>query len=137
MPSIQTQANLVFFYYKDLAAAAAFYENVLGLTLSVDQGWCKIFQITPQSFVGLVDGENGTHKPNDTKPVILSFVSDQVDDWYAHLKAHNVTIFKELKSHESIGVRGFMALDPEGYTLEFERFLDQPRNAAIRAALSQ
>jgi uncharacterized glyoxalase superfamily protein PhnB len=86
--------------------------------------------------VGLVDGESGTHKPSDTKPVILSFVSDEVDAWYAHLKARGVTIFKELKSHESIGVRGFMARDPEGYTLEFECFLDQPRNTAIRAALA-
>jgi hypothetical protein len=33
-------------------------------------------------------------------------------------------------------VRGFMALDPEGYTLEFETFTDQPRNAAIRKVLA-
>lgn len=135
MPALSTQATLTFLYYANLARAADFYERILGLTLSVDQGYCRIYQVTPASYIGLVDGENGTHKPSETKPVIVSFVSSEVDAWYAHLLAHNVRILHPLHTHERIGIRGFMALDPEGYTLEFETFLDQPRNASIRAAL--
>jgi hypothetical protein len=33
--------------------------------------------------------------------------------------------------------RGFVAIDPEGYFLEFERFLDHPQNARILQALSR
>ena len=33
---------------------------------------------------GLVDAEHGTHKPAADKPVILSFVTDDVDAWHAH-----------------------------------------------------
>jgi predicted enzyme related to lactoylglutathione lyase len=135
MPALPTQAALTFLYYKDLPAAAAFYENVLGLTLSVDQGWCRIYQITPGSFVGLVDSEHGTHKASEIKPVILAFVTEDVDAWYEHLQKHGVRFKNPLATHESIGIRGFMAYDPEGYTLEFETFLDRPRNTAIRAAL--
>jgi lactoylglutathione lyase len=136
MPTLSVSANLTFLYYKDLAHAAHFYEEIMGLQLSVDQGTCRIYQITPHSYVGLVDGEHGTHKPSSDKPVILSFVSDDVDGWHAHLQKNGVTIFRPLKTHDSIGVRGFMALDPEGYTLEFETFTDQPRNAAIRKVLA-
>ena len=136
MPTLSISANLTFLYYKNLARASEFYEAVMGLTLVVDQGFCRIYEMTPQSYIGLVDGENGTHKPSRDKPVILSFVSNDVDEWHAHLVKHGVTIYRPLKTHDSLGVRGFMALDPEGYTLEFETFTDHPRNAAIRRTLA-
>ena len=69
--------------------------------------------------------------------MILSFVAPDaatVDAWHAHLVAQSVTIFRPLGTSEKIGVHGFMALDPEGYTLEFEAFTDQPMNAEMRAA---
>ncbi len=140
MPTLPVSANLVFFYYRDLPAAMAFYERVLGLKLAADQGFCKIYQITPHSFVGLVDGVSGTHKPNEIKPVILSFVAPDVatvDAWHAHLVSQGATIFRPLGTSQKIGVHGFMALDPEGYTLEFEAFIDQPQNAEVRAILGQ
>jgi lactoylglutathione lyase len=135
MPSRPVSANITFLYYRNLARAAEFYEEIMGLTLSVDQGTCRIYEITHGSYIGLVDGEHGTHKPSRDKPVILSFVSDDVDGWHDHLVRNGITIFRPLKTHAGIGVRGFMALDPEGYTLEFETFTDQPHNAAVRKAL--
>lgn len=123
MPTLPTQAAITFLYYDDLPAACAFYEDVLGLQKKVDQGFCKIYAITPQAWVGLVDGVSGTRKPAADKPVILSFVTDQVDEWHAHLVSRGVPMFRPLATHPSIGVRGFMALDPGGYTLEFEKFL--------------
>lgn len=137
MPALAVSANLTFFYYHDLAKAMAFYEDVLGLSLIVDQGFCKIYQITSHSLVGLVDSESGTHKPSPAKPVILSFVTPEVDAWYDYLQGKGVPMLHPLGSSERIGVRGFMALDPEGYTLEFESFLDQPRNAEIRSRLGK
>ena len=129
MPSLSTQATITFLYYDDLPRACQFYESALGLDLVIDQGWCKIYAITPQSWVGLVDAEHGTHKPAADKPVILSFVTDDVDAWHAHLTKLGAPMFRPLGTSQAIGVRGFMALDPGGYTLEFETFLDAPRNA--------
>jgi predicted enzyme related to lactoylglutathione lyase len=129
------RAAIAFLYYHDLAAACDFYASALDLPLIVDQGWCRIYQIAAGAFVGLVDAEHGTHKPAYDKPVILSFVTDDLDALYERLQANGTPIFRPLKTHESIGVRGFMALDPGGYTLEFEVFLDQPRNAKMRSLL--
>jgi predicted enzyme related to lactoylglutathione lyase len=133
MPTLPVSATLTFFYYRDLPAAMNFYERVLGLDLVIDQGFCKIYKITPHSFVGLVDGVSGTHKPHEIKPVILSFVAPDaatVDAWHAHLVTHGATIFRPLGTSHKIGVHGFMALDPEGYTLEFEAFV-RPRDAQV------
>jgi predicted enzyme related to lactoylglutathione lyase len=131
------KANVIFTYHKDLAKSCNFYEHILGLEMVVDQGWCKIYKMTDHAFIGLVDHLHGTHKPNEIKPVIVGFVTPDLDRIYAHLQANNVTIFKPLKQHDAIGVRGFMALDPEGYTLEFEDFLDSPRNTRIREILNK
>ena len=54
--SLGVQANIVFLYYKDVPAAQRFYEDVIGLTLAVDQGFSTIYQVSPTSFIGLVDG---------------------------------------------------------------------------------
>jgi hypothetical protein len=67
----------------------------------------------------------------------LSFVTDELDAWHAHLIARNVRIFRPLGTSEAIGVRGFMALDPEGYVLEFEQFIEADRNVTIRHMLGK
>ena len=77
MPSKPVSANIVFAYYKDLARAADFYARVMGLELVVDQGFAKIFRVTDQSYIGLVDSEQGTLKASETKPVIIAFVTNE------------------------------------------------------------
>ena len=138
MSSHKIDGSLSFRYYYDLARAEDFYGRVLGLTKVVDQGYAKIFQIRPHAFLGIVDSEKGTLKPSADKPIITAFVmaeASEVDKWYTHLQAQGVTIFKPLKQSDAIGVYGFMALDPEGYVLEFEHFMQTERNEAIRSAL--
>jgi predicted enzyme related to lactoylglutathione lyase len=131
MSKFNIAGTIVFTYYHDLTRAADFYARILGLALVVDQGYAKIFRLTPHSFIGLVDSEKGTLKASETKSVIIATATGEVDQWYEHLQAQGVTIFKPLKQHDTIGVRGFMALDPEGYVLEFEEFLDTERNARM------
>ena len=43
---------ITFQYYRDLPTAMRFYEDVLGLTLAIDQGWSKIYRIDGQAHVG-------------------------------------------------------------------------------------
>ena len=50
---------ITFQYYRDLPAAMAFYEGVLGFELAIDQGWSKIYRIAGQAHVGLVDEVRG------------------------------------------------------------------------------
>jgi len=131
------QANIVFLYYRDIPAAQRFYEDVLGLRLTVDQGYSKIYQVSPTSFVGLVDESQGLHRASEAKPVTLSFVTDQVDAWYAYLVARGVRMRSPLRDGTRQPTRGFVAIDPEGYFLEFEWFPPHEQNALIRQALGR
>src|SRR5712692_5249106 len=131
MPKLSMGANIIFTYYRDLARAADFYAQVLGLDLVMDHGFAKVFQLTPHSFIGLVDGEKGTFKASDNKPVIIATVTDDVEQWHDHLVASGVTILNPIKDNPELGLRGFAALDPEGYVLEFERFAETDKNQRL------
>jgi len=58
-----------------------------------------------------------------------------IDGWYRYLKSKGVPMRGEVKDATRHPTRGFVAYDPEGYFLEFERFLDDPQNARLNAAL--
>lgn len=132
---VSVQGTIVFFYYRDLERARRFYEDAIGLTLAVDQGFCRIYRISPTAFVGLVDQAQGMHRASADKPVTLSFVVDDVDTWYQQLVERGVRIHSPLRNATRHPTRGFVAVDPEGYFLEFETFLDHPENRDLLDAL--
>ncbi|MEW6323042.1 MAG: VOC family protein [Acidobacteriota bacterium] len=136
-PADGFQAGITWLYYRDLAGAMSFYEEVLGLQLTVDQGWAKVYQVSATTFIGLVDESLGMHRASDTKPVAVAFVTPDVDGWFAWLKARGVRICSELRDSSRLPIRGFTAFDPEGYTLEFETFKDDPQNRRIRTLLAR
>jgi catechol 2,3-dioxygenase-like lactoylglutathione lyase family enzyme len=129
-------ANLLFFYYADLAGAQRFYEDILGIERVLDYGFASIHRVGPTSFLGLVDGGSGMHSPDEPKTVTLSFITGEVDGWYAHLEGRGIRMHRPLGDATRHPTRGFVALDPEGYFLEFETFLDHPQNVELRATLA-
>ncbi len=132
-PSIR--ANLVFFYYRDLEKAKRFYEEILGLERVLDYGFASIHRITQSSYLGLVDESRGMHRASEPKTVTLSFLTAEIDGWYQYLKSCEVPMRGPVRDATRHATRGFVAFDPEGYFLEFERFLDHPENAALHAHL--
>ena len=50
-PETPNTLAITFLYYRDLPRAMAFYEDVLGLELAIDQGWSKIYRICPGAHV--------------------------------------------------------------------------------------
>lgn len=121
-PNIRSQ--ITFLYYDDLDAAEQFYGEVLGLELVVDQGWAKIYAVAPGAFAGIVGGEKGFHRPRDENAVLVTLVVDDVPGWYEHLKKRGVSLLSEVKEVDEIQVRAFFLVDPGGYTIEIQQFLD-------------
>jgi len=137
MNDLSIQANLVFFYYKDLEGAQHFYEDIIGLEMVLDYGFAKLFRISQTSYIGLVDEKKGMHSADEPKTVTLSFVTEEIDDWYNYLVEKEVEMRGPLKDATRHPTRGFVAYDPEGYFLEFERFLDHSQNEKLLKRLSQ
>ena len=116
--------QVTFFYYKDLSAAAAFYENILGLKATLDDDWVKIFAITANSSVGLVDETKGLHKVSADKPAMLSIVTTDIDAWYGVLKDKNIKFVLRLDKEKNNGfVYNFIMEDPGGYTVEIFQWI--------------
>jgi catechol 2,3-dioxygenase-like lactoylglutathione lyase family enzyme len=135
--SLNIKANHVFFYYRNLARAQKFYEETLGLKRVLDYGFASIHQISPTTFVGLVDETRGMHKTTESKSVTLSFISEEVDAWYQYLIGEGVGMHRPLKDATRHPTRGFVARDPEGYFLEFETFLQHEQNIELRDRLNK
>jgi lactoylglutathione lyase len=119
-PDAPNQLAITFFYYRDLAGAMAYYEEVLGLPLAIDQGWCKIYRIAEGAHVGLVDEAKGMNKWYADKPVQLCIRVPDVTAWYAYAQDRGLTNLSELFSNEALGIRAFVFNDPEGYQIEIQ-----------------
>jgi catechol 2,3-dioxygenase-like lactoylglutathione lyase family enzyme len=115
----------VFFYYPDLDEAERFYGDVLGLERVLD------YSSSPSGFIGLVDEIQGLHRFTPEKAVNVSFLTDQIDEWYTHLQVKRVKIKEQLENLESIPVKAFVGYDPAGYYIEFDQFLEDPKNKRI------
>lgn len=129
------QANLVFFYYEDLAKAQRFYEDILGLERVLDYGFASVHRISQTSYIGLVDEKEGMHRASEPKTVTLAFVTEEVDEWYLYLKDKGIKCRGPVRNATRHPTRGFVAVDPEGYFLEFETFLDHHQNEKILSRL--
>jgi len=119
-PDAANQLAITFLYYRDLPRAIRFYEDVLGLSLAIDQGWCKIYEICPGAHVGLVDETKGMNKWAAIKPVQLCIRVSEVDEWYAYAHAKSLDNLSELFENCEIGIRAFVFTDPEGYQIEIQ-----------------
>ncbi|MEL6838265.1 MAG: VOC family protein [Pseudomonadota bacterium] len=122
MPPAQTdnQLAITFFYYRDLPRAMRFYEDVMGLPLAIDQGWCKIYRICPGAHVGLVDETKGMNKWAPVKPVQLCIRVPDVDGWYRYAQEQKLDDLSALFVNDEIGIRAFVFNDPEGYQIEIQ-----------------
>ncbi len=139
-PKLGFKATVLWMYYEDLARAERFYEDVIGLTLMVDQGWAKIYPTSATGFIGLVDGEKGMHQATPDKAVTVSFLTSEVDAWFEHLERQAELEKLQLRHDEVLDegfVRVFVAYDPENYFLEFDTFMEYEGNEALLAALAE
>ncbi len=119
-PDNSVQKVITFFYYRDLPAAMTFYEEVLGLPLAIDQGWCKIYEVGGAAHLGLVDEAHGMNKAHPVKPVQFCIRVPDVDAWYAYARDQKLNGLTELFENDEIGIRAFVFYDPEGYQIEIQ-----------------
>lgn len=114
------ELSITFFYYRDLAGAMRFYEEVMGFRLAIDQGWSKIYRIAGAAHLGLVDEIRGMHRAAPEKPVQLCLRVADVDDWHASARARGLRSLSAIKRNDALGIRAFVFEDPEGYQIEVQ-----------------
>lgn len=130
--SLTIRATVLWLYYRDITGALAWYEDVLGTNLMVDQGWAKVVPVSATGFIGLVDGSRGLHQATEEKAVTVAFFTDDVEGWFGVLRGRGDFPLRTAEiTDESGRVRTFVGYDPEGYFLEWDTFLDVEENERL------
>lgn len=112
-------------YTNDLPDTARFYAETLGFEMVLDQGLCRIFRAAPHAFVGVCQVRPGRWV--EPKGVVVTFVLStpgEVDAWHAKIVAKGAKPESPPFRSEAFNVYAFFLLDPNGYRLEFQAFLD-------------
>jgi len=128
MDNFGVEASNVFLYYNDLAKATKFYTEVIGLEMVADYKMAVILRVSKDAFIILVDADEGMHSATEPKTVALSFITDDLPQWYAYLKEQKVPFRTKYEPGNGKPHDGFVAIDPEGYLLEFEIFNQHKEN---------
>ena len=122
------RASNLFLYYKDLDRATAFYQKTLGMELVADYQMARLFRMTADSYLILVDAAKGMHTAEEPKSVAVALLTDQLEAWQAYLSSRGLAPRAPLVARPGRPHDGFVIEDPEGYVLEFERFNAHPEN---------
>ena len=113
---------ILFLGTKNMESTSDFYQNILNMPLYKDQeGICKIFTISKESKLGFC-----SHMPvkfKDKCPIITLIVKD-VDKMYQELLSKDVEINEAPKHNAKFNIYHFFLEDPNGYTIEIQKFLD-------------
>ena len=133
--------NNVMFYYDDLAHAMHYYGRVLGFKKVWEfEGRVVKYQTSPSSYITLVAKSVGLHRGNKPKTFTISFLTDQLEEWYAHAEKHEalgtIEFHKRLTSEDGEPYQSFIIKDPEGYLLRFEKYANTPGNKGLTDALN-
>ena len=118
-PSISQQ--ITFLYTCDLAETAHFYAEILGLPLKLDQGGCRIYQVSRNGYVGFCQRDERAR--GEKAPVIITLVTPDVDAWYEQLAARGVEFEKAPAVNPQYNIYHCFLRDPNGYLIEIQRFL--------------
>ncbi|MBN2417001.1 VOC family protein [bacterium] len=124
-------ATGVYLYYRDLAAAETFYTVTLGLEVTADYGFAKTVRVAGGSYLFLVDAGRRKNAGTEPKTVAVALLTDQLEQWYHYLERQHIPMRYRLTADTGNPHDGFVAVDPEGYLLEFERFNPHPENSRL------
>jgi predicted enzyme related to lactoylglutathione lyase len=120
------EGMITFTYYRGLAAAETFYGEVMGLEKVIDVDFAKVFKAADNAHIGIVDSARGHLKTSEEKPVMLTFIVDNIEKWHSHLKANGVKIAQPPKEPSYLGMKTMLFQDPEGYVGEILEWLKKP-----------
>lgn len=113
--------NIAFFGTDDLEKTDDFYSQLLGFKLYKDQGKCKIYKVPGGGMIGFC-----SHMDIVTaeKSPIITLLTEEVDQVYDKLTKAGVELEGRPVKNEKFEIYQFFGKDPNGYTIEVQKFLD-------------
>jgi len=113
-------SNITFLYYNDFEYGCKFVEEIFNLTMVMDQGWAKVYQINKTSFLGIVQLSEATEYQGNT---LVSFNTRNVVKEHERVSKLEVFALTDIKHFEEIPLNSFFFKDAEGHDFEIQQFL--------------
>jgi catechol 2,3-dioxygenase-like lactoylglutathione lyase family enzyme len=132
LASFGVTEQITHLYYEIPGEAIAFYEAVLGLP----KEGANRFRIGADALIEIHPFDS-VHPAGQPKSTAIALLTNQLPEWYAHVKSQNIPVKYAYKQREGGPHDGFVALDPGGYLLEFEQFKQHPENEYLMALLAE
>ncbi len=123
MPHPAISEQITFLYTDNLQATADFYENLLGLELWLDQGTCRIYQVSADGYLGFCERANVLAEHPDVIFTLVTPEASDVDEWYQLLQAKGVQFEKAPAINPKYKIYHCFLRDPNGYLIEIQKFL--------------
>ena len=114
--------QIAWVYTDALKTGVTFYRDTLGLKVARDAGSAMIFETGPGAFLGIC--EVFGDRVVEPKGGMITILTDDVDGWYAKLKTKGVVLQGAPQRLEKFGIYSFFCVDPNGYIIEFQCFVD-------------
>ena len=127
MSQLTVDCQISWVYTDDLVGTCAFYESGLGLKQVRDEGSARIFRVSSTASIGVCLAFDD--RVIEPKGGMISFITDDVDGWYAQLLSKGVSVHSPPHRLAAFNIYTFFVEDPNGYLIEFQQFLNsQPTN---------
>lgn len=120
---------IVFLGVTDFSKVHRFYSDILNCPLVIDQGTCRIYQISSKAFVGFCLHLDVKTDPTVRTP-ILTLVTTEVDEAYVRIVSNGFHVDGPPRLNPKYNIYHFFAWDPEGYTVEVQEF-KQPEHSSF------
>ncbi len=117
--ALPVDAHITFVKVRDLEISSTFYTG-LGLSMVLDQGGCRIHRLTESAFLGVCERQDP--RPSE---VVITLVTEDVAGWYERFLAAGAQVDGPPRDNPTYRIHHFFATDPDGHTLEVQRFWDE------------
>jgi len=126
------ESQITLLYFRNIEKAFHFYEDVLGLKTKIDQGYGRIYEVSGNALLGVMDEKRGFLQSGHGTSMMISLVTEDVDPWYETLEKRGVKMLSKPLTKENIGIRSFLFEDPEGHILQIQKFLNQGKQLTLQ-----
>jgi catechol 2,3-dioxygenase-like lactoylglutathione lyase family enzyme len=106
-------------FVKNFEACEQFYTELLGMTIEWRPDTNNVYLTSGNDNLAL-HRSNETIEPTKQKLDHIGFIiqtPEQVDDWYAFLKQHQIDLRQPPRTHRD-GARSFYCYDPDGTSVQ-------------------
>ena len=114
--------QVTFLYVRDLEKSCAFYGEMHGLPLVLDQGSVRIFRTSRSRFLGV--GQSNEKWSPTPGGIIVTLVTNDVDGWYERLRSKGVAVDSPPAHNDAFNIYHCFLNDPDGYQIEIQHFGD-------------